>query len=67
MRVFLMLILTVALVFVSYRLAEVERERYVLELGLCSSVLVWPEPSKCIRDAEPRTSMWWNLYYGLSN
>lgn len=55
-----------ALILTSVRLADVERQRYALLIGLCQHD---PQsaraPLECLQTVEPRTSWLWNLWYGL--
>lgn len=59
------LILALALVWVSWRLADVERQRYALFLGMCPSAMEGPQSLICLDTVKTRTSWLWNLYYGL--
>jgi hypothetical protein len=62
------LIFTVAaLAFTSLRLADVERQRYALLMGLCQSDLQSDRASMdCLQTVEPRTSWLWDFWYGLT-
>ena len=61
MVVRLMLLLSiVALVLTLWRLADVERQRYALFVGICGPFAV-----DFLDSAEPRTNRLWNLHYGL--
>lgn len=66
MRNIIILILFGALIFVSYRLAHVENQRYALTLNMCPSKTFAEIPDfKCLDEVETRTSDFWNFYYGL--
>jgi hypothetical protein len=65
MRVALIVILAGALAFTAVRLADVERQRYAMLVGLCDLDPAVPSSYKCLETVEPRTSRWWDLYYGL--
>lgn len=67
MRIFLILLLAASLVFVSLRLADVERQRYALMLELCPTVMSTPDAWECLETVRPRVSVWFDFYYGLSN
>lgn len=58
-------LLIAALSFTSYRLAEVENQRYALVTGLCAFNPADPRSLDCLENVETRTSPLWNLYYGL--
>jgi len=65
MKTLLILIFGGALAFTGYRLADVERQNYAMVVGLCEVTTADPTWINCLRDVQPRTSQWWNLYYGL--
>lgn len=58
--------LVLASAFLTYRLAEVENQRYALLTGLCANNT---KPAAinadCLAKAETRTHMLWHVYYGL--
>lgn len=59
-------VLAVVLCWLGGRLADVERQRYAMQVGLCGGgATAKPALVDCLRSAQPRTSWWWNLYYGL--
>ncbi len=66
MRSVFLIFTVVALAFTSLRLADVERQRYALLIGLCQ-----PDPQSaralmdCLQTVEPRTLWLWDLWYGL--
>ena len=66
MKNIMIVVLVVGLGFVSYRLAEVENQRYALVTGACEIDTSLPTWVACLEDVETRTSFWWNLYYGLT-
>lgn len=70
MRTLLILALGASLVWTSLRLADVERQRYALVSGMCStdpqSMSALIDMMDCVVAAEPRTSWLWNLWYGQS-
>lgn len=67
MRILLILALAAALAFTAVRLADVERERYAMFLGMCprdeANLSAFFD---CITNAQPRTSWTWDLWYGLT-
>lgn len=67
MRILLILALAAALAFTAVRLADVERQRYAMFLGMCprdeANLSVFFD---CITNAQPRTSWTWDLWYGLT-
>lgn len=67
MRIFLIIILTAALAYTAVRLADVERQRYAMFLGMCprdeANLSAFFD---CITNAEPRASWTWDLLYGLT-
>lgn len=65
MRGLLICLLVVALSWTCYRLADVERQRYALLLGICRFVPENPRSLDCLRDVQPRASWAWDLFYGL--
>ena len=63
----LVVTLLFALMFTSWRLAEVENQRYALMLGMCPDKRGLQLPDlKCLDDVETRIGWVWNLYYGLA-
>ncbi len=54
------IILTLALVFMSYRIIAIENERYALLVGVCEN-----NNAKCLLTVQTRTHWLWHLYYGL--
>ena len=52
------LVIIALLGWTAWRLADVERQRYALAMGLCT-----PQEVSC--DVQSRTSWGWNLWYGL--
>ena len=62
------LLILVAVVFWgAFRLADVERQRYAMQSGLCGGEPPASLPTAaCLISAQPRTSWWWNLFYGVS-
>lgn len=53
-------------VLLSFRVAELERQRYLIVTGVCERNVVDPLPwIRCLATKQPRTSWWWNLYYGV--
>jgi hypothetical protein len=67
MRNVAIVVLAVALIFVCYRLAHVENQRYALALNMCPSKALAEIPDlKCLDEVQTRTSALWNLYYGLT-
>lgn len=62
MNKFVTIILTVLLLWFGVRLVEVERQRYVMVTGLCVPAI----SVECLATARPRTSMFWDLFYGLT-
>ncbi|OWU80414.1 hypothetical protein ATO1_08665 [Phaeobacter sp. 22II1-1F12B] len=67
MRFSLILALVVLLIFVCVKLADVERQRYALVTGLCPLGMEPTEAIECLRVIRPRSSVLWNLFYGLYN
>ena len=66
MRTLLLLLLIPALIWTGARLADVERQRYALFLGMCErSEADLGSFFRCLDDIQPRTSWSWNLWYGL--
>jgi hypothetical protein len=65
MRNVIILLLCAALAFVSYRLIDIENQRYALLLGMCPGDL-FPVDPICLHSVETRTSWAWHLYYGLA-
>jgi hypothetical protein len=66
MRNSLIFLLLIAFAFTSWRLSEVENQRYALLLGMCPSNTNTQIPDlKCLDKVETRTSWIWNLIYGL--
>ena len=61
MRNALIITLTVAVMFLSYRLVHVENQRYALLTGLCTP----HSPHTCLEEVETRTSWAWHLLFGL--
>lgn len=60
------LLLVAALIILCFRVADLERQGYLLLTGTCGQPqgrLV--EYGRCLREDNPRTSWWWNLFYGL--
>lgn len=53
-----------ALAFVSWRLADVERQRYAAVVGMCPGTITLIDPV-CLASAEPRDGMIWNFAYGV--
>jgi hypothetical protein len=65
---FLVLILLAALAWTASRLADVERQRYAMLVGLCELDESNPRPFiECLHTATPRTSPLWDLWYGLTS
>ena len=58
-------ILVVAILWLGWRVAELERQRYAMIAGMCAIEAANPRSLKCLRSAQPRTSVFWNFYYGL--
>jgi len=60
-------VLALAAVFLTDRLARVENQRYVLALGLCEprtpDVLQF---YRCVEGKQSRTSWFWQAYYGIT-
>jgi hypothetical protein len=56
--------LVVAVLVLTYRLAEVENQRYALMVGLCSSRTPTPD-LKCLTTVQSRTSIVWHVFYAL--
>lgn len=65
MRIAAIAVLAVALAWTGWRLADVERQRYALIVGLCWIDTAQPHSIDCLKTAEPRTNRLWDLYYGL--
>ena len=67
MRTALIVVLAAALAWASVRLADVERQRYAMFLGICprdkTDLSAFFD---CITHAQPRTSWMWDLWYGLN-
>lgn len=60
------IVLAVAVVFLSYRLATVENQRYAAVLNMCpSKILAGSQDPICLSKIETRTPWLWNLIYGL--
>ncbi|TCR60913.1 hypothetical protein EV560_115138 [Bosea sp. BK604] len=57
-------VLSIAVVFLSYRLAAVENQRYAAVLNMCPDK-VFGQNRACLSKIETRTSFFWHLYYGL--
>lgn len=58
------IVLVAALAFVSWRLADVERQRYAAVVGMCPGTITLIDPV-CLSSAEPREGMLWNFAYGV--
>jgi hypothetical protein len=66
MRVALIVILAGTLACTAVRLADVERQRYAMLVGLCELDPAVLSSYKCLETVEPRTSWLWDLFYGLT-
>ena len=64
MKSLIIVVLAAALAFVCFRLADVERQRYAMIVGMCPGTISPIDPM-CVADAEPRENAAWNLLYGL--
>lgn len=64
---FAILIAAAMIAFLGWRVAELERQRYALFVGMCDRDPLDPLPwIRCVARENPRTSQWWNLYYGVT-
>lgn len=58
--------LLVALAFTSYRIIEIENQRYALIVGMCRQIDSNVPDLNCLQRAQSRTNWLWHLYYGLT-
>jgi hypothetical protein len=65
MKTLLIVLLAAGLGWSVFRLGEVERERYVMLVGLCEQDDIGIWDFECLETAEPRTSRLWDIAYGL--
>lgn len=65
MRNLLIVVLMAGCVWMGWRLADVERQRYALVTGVCDIDLAQPRSLDCLTNAQPRENWLWDLYYGL--
>ena len=61
------ILLVILLVFTAIRLADVERQLYALITGMCLRNAENLSMFDCLSKVQPRSSNWWNLFYGLTN
>lgn len=62
-----LLVLVAIICWGAFRLADVERQRYAMQTGLCGGAPPAGLPAAaCLVSAQPRTSWWWNLFQGIS-
>lgn len=61
-----LLVLALALAFVSDRLVRTENQRYALIIGMCPGRTGLLADSVCLERVQTRTSWFWHLYYGLA-
>lgn len=57
------------IVFMGYRLAHIENQRYALYLGMCDrdyGVVIIPD-FKCLDNVETRIHWVWNLWFSFSD
>lgn len=60
--------LAAALVWTGLAVARLERYHYAAQTGLCGYAkdeVDHLRQQRCLETAQPRTSPWWNLVYGL--
>lgn len=48
-----------------WRVAELERQNYTMLLGACGADRLSVSYHQCLKGYQPRTSQWWNLFYGV--
>jgi hypothetical protein len=61
----LVIVLALAVTFLSYRVVHIENQRYAMQLGMCSGPSV-PD-LKCLETVQTRTSWLWHLFYGVTS
>ena len=64
----LVIALSCVVLWFGMTIAKLENENYALRLGMCPTEAGNPpsEQFKCLRTVETRTSIWWHLYYALT-
>lgn len=58
-------VLLIVIAVLAWRLADVERRRYLLMTGMCQNTWELSVYVDCLETKQPRTSWWWNLFYGV--
>lgn len=53
--------LVALVVFLAYRVAALENQRYALQIGMCERT-----SSTCLEAVQTRTSWLWNLFHGIA-
>jgi hypothetical protein len=64
MRNIVIVVLLIALGYITWRAGDVERQRYAMLVGMCPDPVTGIDPV-CVAKAEPRTSRLWDVYYAL--
>lgn len=60
-------VLLLAVVWLSAALVKAENQRYALSLGMCVEKQLGVADYSCLAKTETRTAWYWHIYYGLTN
>jgi len=68
-RDIVIVVLLVAITWLTIALVRVENQRYMMSIGGCPNQLGngLPPNLDCVRNAQTRTHWWWHVYYALTD